>query len=60
MYALDISNIFFGPWWYRQHLSCHLISEYFNLLIECAHVIDLYGHAGLCYMTGGTLPIMAM
>ena len=32
--------------------SCHLTFEYCILLIECAHVIDLYGHAGLhvCYM----------
>ena len=38
--------------WYRQHWSSYLASEYYILLIKCAHVIDLYGHAGLCYMTG--------
>ena len=30
----------------------HVTSEHYILLIKCAHVIDLYGHAGLCYMTG--------
>ena len=60
MYALYISNHFFIPWWYRQHWSCHLTSEYFNLLIEFAHVIDLYCHAGLCYMIWQAWPVMAM
>ena len=56
MYAIYISNNFcFGPCWYRQHWSCHLSSEYFNLLIECAHVIEIYGHTGLAYVTGGNM-----
>ena len=58
MYEIHISNNFcFGPCWYRQHWSCHLVSEYFNLLIECAHVIEIYGHTGLSYMTGGNMDL---
>ena len=53
MHAIYISNYFcFDVDSITQHLSCHLTSEYYILLIECAHVIELNGHAGLCDMTG--------
>ena len=39
------------------HVTLHLN---IILLIECAHVTDLYGHAGLCYMTVEAWSIMDM
>ena len=50
MYAIYISN-----YW-----SCHLTSKCYILLIECAHVTDLNGYGGLCYMTGEVWHIIAM